>query len=212
MRSSDIFIFLGVRGFSSIYLVTSPPSRSKMLKTQKTIKYHINKLWLLKLSLSVNSLDCSLLSSAVQCCWDPKYPGSLEKAEVSQAESRGICNAQALCRGMAVRSIQTMPEYKLPFKPHEEGITCRKVHIYFSSVSLWTFGHQKGINRSHLWSMFPLVFGDLLFFCLCEAISASWIVLSFSSTVPVCHQPSLFCVWKGLETELSVKKETSCWA
>lgn len=46
----------------------------------------------------------------------------------------------------------------------------------------------------------PLVFGDLLFFCLCEAISASWIVLSFSSTVPVCHHPSLFCVWRGLET------------
>lgn len=43
--------------------------------------------------------------------------------------------------------------------------------------------------------MFPLVLGDLLFFCLYEAISAFWIVLSISSTVPVCqYHLSLLCV------------------
>lgn len=84
---------------------------------------------------------------------------------------------------------------QITFKPHEEVITCSKVCIYFSSVSLWTSWHQKGINRRHLRSMFPLVLGDLLFFCLYEAISAFWIVLSISSTAPVCqYHLSLLCV------------------
>lgn len=77
-------------------------------------------------------------------------------------------------------------------------------------MSLWTSWHQKGINRSHLWSMFPLVPGDLLFFCPCEAISAFWLELSISSTVPVCqYHPSLLFVWKGLRKEqLSSQKST----
>lgn len=130
--------------------------------------------------------------------------------KVTPEEGKKICKVEALCKRMPVRSIQSLPECKLPFKPREEGITFSKVHIYFSSVSLWTPWHQKGINRSHLWSMFLLVLRVLLFFCLCEAISAIWIVLSISSTVPVCqYHTSLLCVCKGLgNVRLSSQKST----
>lgn len=79
---------------------------------------------------------------------------------------------------------------------------------YIFISTLWASWHQKGINRSHLWSVFPLVLGDLLFFCLCEAISAFWIVLSISSRVPVCqYHPSLLYVWKGLESTTFLPEE-----